>query len=426
MIGLEEIRDALSRRGKTLLPLLDYDEIFVYAKYIWKKSGSIESLRTSLYAVRDFLNYIGLNPKELIMSINNGDIDIVKALNEYIDYLFFNKRLKASTIRNGRIPYIKTFLKKNRISISMDDLDLPSVYKDTEDRIPTKDELKDLINTADLKTKAIILILISSGIRIGVLTKLKLRNIDFDSEPIKIVIPAELNKGKRKYFTFITPEASNILRLYLDHRKKKEKLTENSHLFTTKYGTPYSERVLEEVLRRHIKRHIALKRLEGTKDNRYDIHIHSFRKFFKTMLEISGVKRSFIEFLMGHKGPYLNESYFRPFEEDVKNEYKKAIPNLTIIETVKQDIEELRKQQLLDIAKLLGFPEEKIKKMEDILAKSRNIDEAIEEIKKLNQEVNNPKRDILVIHDETELIKYLGEGWRILRELSDGRIIIER
>ena len=430
MLGEEEIVSALKSRGKTLIPLLKYEEVKKYAKYVWKRGRSPEALRTSLYVIRDFLSFVGKDPKTLIEEIKEEKINIVEVLNNYIDTLFFKRKVKPSTIRSARIPYIKTFLKKNGVSFDDDELEYPSDFSESQDRIPTKEELRDFLNVLDLKVKLAVLLMATSGLRIGVLPKLKIKHIDFESEPVKITVPAWINKSKFSYFTYTTPETAKILKAYLEERKKRgEKITEESYLFVTKYGEPYRGRTLEELVRREIRRHMKVKKLPGYKVNKYDIHIHSFRKFFRTMLEVAGVKRSFREFLLGHKGDYLDESYFRPFEEHVREEYKKAIPHLTIFEVETPSIEEIRRKQLIDMAKLLGFSEEKIKKIEEILAKYKSVDEAMDEIRKLREEemLPNGGRKIQVkLVSERELVNYLETGWEIVKELRSGKIVIKR
>ncbi|MHA1581978.1 MAG: tyrosine-type recombinase/integrase [Candidatus Baldrarchaeia archaeon] len=430
MLGEEEIVSALKSRGKTLIPLLDYEEVKKYAKYVWKRSRSSEALRTSLYVIKDFLNFANKDPKTLIEEIKEEKINIVEVLNNYIDTLFFKRKVKPSTIRSARIPYIKTFLKKNGVSFDDDELEYPSDFSESQDRIPTKEELREFLNVLDLKVKLAVLLMATSGLRIGVLPKLKIKHIDFESEPVKITVPAWINKSKFSYFTYTTPETAKILKAYLEERKKRgEKITEESYLFVTKYGEPYRGRTLEELVRREIRRHMKVKKLPGYKVNKYDIHIHSFRKFFRTMLEVAGVKRSFREFLLGHKGDYLDESYFRPFEEQVREEYKKAIPHLTILEVETPSIEEIRRKQLIDMAKLLGFSEEKIKKIEEILAKYKSVDEAMDEIRKLREEemLPNGGRKIQVkLVSEKELVNYLETGWEIIKELKSGKIVIKR
>ncbi|MGC9203299.1 MAG: hypothetical protein ACP5HX_11605 [Thermoproteota archaeon] len=85
---------------------------------------------------------------------------------------------------------------------------------------------------------------------------------------------------------------------------------------------------------------------------------------------------------MGHVGGYLAGSYFRPSEEQLANEYRKAIQHLTIFETA--SIEELQKQQLLNLARILIKDESKIAQIEQIL-KKKAPEEAIVELRRIVQ-----------------------------------------
>jgi hypothetical protein len=72
---------------------------------------------------------------------------------------------------------------------------------------------------------------------------------------------------------------------------------------------------------------------------------HGFRKYFTTQLIQSKVNPEIREMLLGHKIG-LASAYYRPTEEEMYEEYEKAIDNLTIdpanrlqrtIETLKVD-----------------------------------------------------------------------------------------
>ena len=90
--------------------------------------------------------------------------------------------------------------------------------------------------------------------------------------------------------------------------------------------------------------------------------------------------------------------------------------------------EELRKKQILDMVRVLDFPEDKIKRVEETLAKHKTVDEAMGEIRRLSlegyklRERNDPKKVI----DEAELKHYLAEGWDVQTILTSGRILIRR
>jgi integrase len=56
---------------------------------------------------------------------------------------------------------------------------------------------------------------------------------------------------------------------------------------------------------------------------------HSLRKWFKTRCEIAGMRSINVESLMGHSIGVSN-SYYRPTEDKLLDDYLKAIPFLTI------------------------------------------------------------------------------------------------
>ncbi|MHA1579927.1 MAG: hypothetical protein ACTSUQ_09900 [Candidatus Freyarchaeota archaeon] len=66
------------------------------------------------------------------------------------------------------------------------------------------------------------------------------------------------------------------------------------------------------------------------------------------------------------------------------------------------------------MVRLLGFPEDRIKRVEEALAKYRTVDEAVDEIRKLSLEGGrlrgNASRDPKKIINENELENHLAEG----------------
>jgi len=92
--------------------------------------------------------------------------------------------------------------------------------------------------------------------------------------------------------------------------------------------------------------------------------------------------------------------------------------------------EELRKKQILDMVRILGFPEDKIKRVEEALAKYKTVDEAMDEIRKLSLESYKLKEDAKIdpkkIVDEAELERYLAQGWDVQTILPSGKILIRK
>lgn len=107
----------------------------------------------------------------------------------------------------------------------------------------------------------------------------------------------------------------------------------------------------------------------------YDIQMdHGFRKRFNTILKInSGINSNIAEKLMGHKRG-LDGVYFTPTREQCFEEFKKAIPELTIDESLrlKSELDSVVKK--LDVSesekdlRILQL-EEQARKTQEILSK---------------------------------------------------------
>ncbi len=192
---------------------------------------------------------------------------------------------------------------------------LPKERKYAEDRAPTIKEIQKLIEYPDRRIKAIILIMISSGIRAGAWDDLKykhIRSIEKDGKVMaaKITVYAGSNE---QYYSFITSESYQTLDEWLNFRKKSgEKITDERWLMrnlwdvTTPTGGPrglisipkkLKHTGVKSLIERALRAQGIRTKLEENK-KRYPFPTdHGFRKFFKTRCETAGIKSINIEIL---------------------------------------------------------------------------------------------------------------------------------
>jgi|SRR5689334_9921582 len=131
--------------------------------------------------------------------------------------------ITSGTLRNY-IKAVKLFCRMNRINIfwAIISHSLPKVKQHANDRIPTVEEIKKLIEYPDRRIKPIVLLSISTGIRVGAWDYMKWKHIT----PIKeengdAVLAAKLvvyPNEPEEYFTFMTPEAYNSVKDWMDFR----------------------------------------------------------------------------------------------------------------------------------------------------------------------------------------------------------------
>jgi hypothetical protein len=65
---------------------------------------------------------------------------------------------------------------------------------------------------------------------------------------------------------------------------------------------------------------------------RHEFSVNGFRKYYKTMAEQSGMSSINVEILMGHNVG-ISDSYYRPTEQSLREDYLKAVDKLTISNT---------------------------------------------------------------------------------------------
>jgi len=95
----------------------------------------------------------------------------------------------------------------------------------TENKIPTNEELKQILQYGGINARALFLVLSSSGMRIGEATKITWDDIDFKTR--KISIKAGYTKTDNSRYTFISEEALDALiewkKNIKNYHKNKEK-----------------------------------------------------------------------------------------------------------------------------------------------------------------------------------------------------------
>ncbi len=169
-----------------------------------------------------------------------------------------------------------------------------------------------ILRNSPPKLQMAILLSCSSGLRIGEIVQLKISDIDFDSDPVKLNIRAEIAKGGSSRETYITTETAKALKDYLkrhfgwnDEQPNWDlqdvvifrRLSVDNLGVVPKDPAQSTQQGLQLSLRKQIE---EIPELSMRNENgRRAIHFHAFRKYFRTILgNVCG--RDYAEALMGH------------------------------------------------------------------------------------------------------------------------------
>jgi len=292
----------------------------------------------------EFLRFFIIKSFDNLVSIEQ------KKLQEMIeDFIMYDKsKNKSASYIAGKVSALKLFFSMNDIILNWDKIRkmIPEKTKPAGDTAYTTPQIQILLkNTTHLQYIAIIHFLASSGVRVGALEELRIKDLTEMSNGCKSVkVYADT---RHEYFTFIHFEAVDALNDYLESRKKKgEKITDDSWVFCSpwNYTKPLSIHSITSTLGRYVKKFLGR---EKSKSGRYSIMAcHGLRKRFDTVLKSNRmVNISLAERLMGHSQTIpLDNSYFKPVIEQLFDEYQKAIPEL-IIDEKYQLQEEIRNKE---------------------------------------------------------------------------------
>ncbi len=198
-------------------------------------------------------------------------------------------------------------------------------------------EIRKILEFSDQRSKTAFLLLASTGMRIGALQSIKLGDLERIGDLYKIIV---YSGDREEYITFTTPECTKEIDSYLEYRARRgEQITHDSYLLVQKFtkntiqkGEPFKGKSLRVTLQNCISN-------TGLRDiNQINPHkrkqipvLHGFRKFFTKQLVDSKLNPEIREMLLGHKIG-LASAYYKPTQEEMLNEYLKAVNLLTINE----------------------------------------------------------------------------------------------
>ena len=168
------------------------------------------------------------------------------------------------------------------------------------------------------------LVLTSLGMRIGECLQLKISDIRLDEDPPQINLRPEYTKTGNRRTAFISQSAKQYIKEWLKNRQDYIRSAAKRGRFPR---DPMDERMLPfSQTNALIIWHNAIKKARlnerdcGT--NRYKLHPHCLRKFFRTKLGVV-IPVDVAEALMGHQG-YLTQAYRRYGIEDLGKIYKEG------------------------------------------------------------------------------------------------------
>lgn len=414
----------------------DYVSVNQLLRHLGRKTKSEGSRTTYLKSLAQFVRFTGLSSDELV-ELKKEEVEV--KVQEFCDLA------RAPRTANRRMEELKTFFKCSGFRIGNKcNLVLERHYVGARERskpeyIPTDGEIYRMVNEAglNLKWRAFLLTLYMTGIRNSTARAVRYGDVREELEAgvlplllriypeMKEVVP-EACKNKIPYLVFMPKETVEAVRAYLEERQSSlGPLDDRQILFCSdnrqvaKEKRPYAhlDMTAPEKFVRKAARTIGI----GEWRN---VTPHCLRKAFERAARNSGLDTKDQEYFMGHILPGAQDVYYDKTKiEEMRMKYARIVffPQRGVL------TEEIRKRQLLDTARLLGFGEERLKRLEEILAREKNVDEAIEQFKKIREEPDDPPRPnnhVKIVEGDEVLIEHLNQGWTLIKELNHNKYLL--
>jgi integrase/recombinase XerD len=222
--------------------------------------------------VSQFSHHYGRSPRHL------GE----KEIKEYLLYLLREKKVSTATV--NQCYHALKFLYERTLNRMWVMARVPRVRRLKQ--LPVvldKQEVESLFTvTKNLKHRAILMLIYSSGLRLTEAAHLKVTDIDSK----RMLIRIKQGKGRKDRYTILSKAALEVLREYWSQYRPKE------YLFAGRLpGKPLTGRSIQRVL-------IKAKDLAGIKK---PATVHTLRHSFATHLLEAGTDLYHIQLLLGHR-----------------------------------------------------------------------------------------------------------------------------
>ena len=340
--------------------LKDYlDSVYIIShSYSTISAYRIAIVNQNKTGFRDYLQeQYNIDELEFVEQTKQEKFDVYATLRDHVVFLDRNN-YKPKSITT-RLASIKGYLRFLGVKIYTEDckhiIKIPKNIREPEVAL-TKEMILRVLRNVPQRVQTVVLVLSSSGMRIGEFVQLQLSDIDFTTTPTTIRLPAQITKTRQARETFITTEATKALKDYLSMLLQWNEKQDNSHLDDVViFGQdPLGKRnpdrhqkqpthlSAEALLMKQLKYYIEkIPDLNRTNPNGIKvIHFHALRKFFRTTVgNVSG--RDFAEALIGHQF-YMN-TYYQLNDAKKREMYLAVEPHLTIsdFETVEKNIKKI-------------------------------------------------------------------------------------
>lgn len=298
----------------------EIDYVLEFQNYIQsERSYSSYTVLNYVNDINEFRSWLKTNDYEDMIQITS------RVARYYMDSLLahFKKKSIARKMSSLRSFY-KYLLSQGYIeSNPFADITSPRIEK-TLPKMVYLDEMEELFASIDtstplgLRNYAILDLLYGTGIRVSELCSLKLYDVDFYRQTIKV-----LGKGAKVRYVPLHDQLKGTLSDYIDIARpdflKRNKNEQTDNLFVNFKGGPLTTRGVR----------VILNEITDNAAATLKIHPHMIRHSFATHLLDNGADLRSVQQLLGHVNLSTTQIYTHVSKERIREDYMKVHPKAT-------------------------------------------------------------------------------------------------
>tara|TARA_B100001245_G_scaffold24815_1_gene16202 strand:+ start:1568 stop:2467 length:900 start_codon:yes stop_codon:yes gene_type:complete len=291
-------------------------------------------------AIKDYKSYLKIERGLSLNSIVSYENDILSLKNYILDnkikespiectpdtvnsFIYNSSKKNSPRSQARKISGLKSFFKflvfEGYLKSSpMSNIESPKLGRKLPD-ILNVEEISQMISSINIKekfgqrNKTIIEILYGTGIRVSELIELKISNIFFKENLIRV-----LGKGDKERFVPIGLKAKKSIIDYINNNRKYQKIEESSNdiLILSKYGKKITRHMIFTLIKNISKKSGITKKISP----------HTFRHSFASHLLKNGADLRTIQLILGHENITTTEIYTHLDSKHLLNVMKKYHP----------------------------------------------------------------------------------------------------
>ncbi len=410
-----------------------------------KLTASVRLRRLKLFCERT-----GKTAAELVIIGQKNIMELENILLDHVSWL--ESQNYAPGYIDNILKAIRSWLAFNYVQpkrkIKITNAGIPVSIQD--ERIPTKEELAAMLDVSGPRGRTSISLMAFAGLRPQVLgnhegtnglclsdiegLEIKDGHVSLSKIPAIVTVRPNLSKAKHKYFTFLPRQGCSYLLGYLKMRLgDAEKLDPSSPVIALEKGYELRRNKISDT--KFITTKNVTSEIRDSVKAVIKARPYVLRAYFDTQLLLAEshgrIAHAYRQFFMGHKGDM--ESRYTTNKgrlsdemiEDMRRTFQQSEQFLSTEEIQEKDKKELLLEMWREQAKLYGINPLKIKIEKQRESKTLGFDDEILAIKDAIVKSREERYEGKLV-SEDELVRYVEEGWDIVKELQNGKVIVRK